>query len=121
METNKEQDCEVKEKYLHAQIQELEEKNQELEEKNQELSNELKEMKKVTTCIVCSVDKISTVCAPCGHACLCENCLETMRGTDAENPERTIKCPLCRRQASGNKLHLDLLKLPFTHAADISE
>jgi predicted nuclease with TOPRIM domain len=98
LETNKEQDGEVKEKYLEWQIMELNEekqeqiqKTQELEEKNQELSEKLKEFNDDMMCEACYENLISTVLIPCGHAALCKKCVEKMQ-TDTTKPFECISC-----------------------------
>ena len=46
--------------------------------------NDLKHM-----CCICLSNKISTICIPCGHACMCKNCSNGYNKKDA--------CPICRK------------------------
>ena len=39
-----------------------------------------------TRCVVCLSKQRRYLCAPCGHLCLCENCIQRMKR----------KCPICR-------------------------
>ena len=101
---NKEKDREVELEYVKA-------RNINLEEITEQSQQALQEIEEDKMCKVCNEEKISRVFIPCGHACLCGNCLERMRRRNAENPENTFKCPLCNiLPASVIKLHMDLLK-----------
>ena len=62
---------------------------------------------RVVMCVVCSEVAATWVLVPCGHRCVCENCLmmtgtkacasETFAQTGHEIPfHKDCKCPLCR-------------------------
>lgn len=45
-----------------------------------------------TECVVCMVEEVTTLLAPCGHVCMCSACAHTVLA--ASDGER--RCPLCR-------------------------
>lgn len=45
-------------------------------------------------CVVCLTDQRSTVFAPCGHMCCCEECAETIYNF----PDGRAICPMCRSE-----------------------
>lgn len=47
---------------------------------------------KTEQCVVCLSDSIEYSCFPCGHACLCRNCANSMVSDERNNNT----CPICR-------------------------
>jgi len=47
-----------------------------------------------TECVVCCNSTISIAFVPCGHACVCEKCLLSIKGRSLDAD--FIDCPICR-------------------------
>ena len=43
-------------------------------------------------CVVCMANKINTVCVPCGHRCICDECLTAIK--------KLGECPVCRQNTT---------------------
>ena len=41
-------------------------------------------------CCICLLNKIGTICIPCGHACMCKKC--------SNDYDKTNACPICRKE-----------------------
>merc|ERR1719446_58994 len=65
-------------------------------DKGGELSSDSRESRVV--CCVCSNRHTKIALVPCGHACMCGTCAESLRAQAAPELPR---CPLCRVQATG--------------------
>jgi len=58
------------------------------------------------TCKICFENKVNTVFAPCGHACVCTKCCIRLETTGPNtDKDGMIKCPMCRQAV--------VLHLPF--------
>ncbi|XP_069475186.1 E3 ubiquitin-protein ligase NEURL3 [Ambystoma mexicanum] len=50
-------------------------------------------------CVVCLSSKVQAVISPCGHACLCDSCVQRLLQDSA-------KCPMCRQEIQDVMRHL---------------
>ncbi|CEF67424.1 Zinc finger, RING-type domain and NEUZ domain and Zinc finger, RING/FYVE/PHD-type domain-containing protein [Strongyloides ratti] len=57
-------------------------------------------MKSSINCVICITNKKEFACYPCGHACLCQDCVNMFKGYGNS-------CPICRKQIR------DIIKIYF--------
>jgi len=53
-----------------------------------------------TQCTICFVAASNVVLVPCNHLCICEDCFENYKKSEAE--KGGIKCPMCRLDVDMN-------------------
>eukprot|EP01083_Nonionella_stella_P301239 1032241_1 len=82
-------------KELQKRIDELENANQSIISEKQLLSEQCENMKQLVEnkeqeleCVVCLEKSRSHVCVPCGHLCICQDCVSLINE----------QCPLCRKK-----------------------
>ena len=55
-------------------------------------------LSKATTCSICMEYRASICFVPCGHQCICDNCVPPLWDA-AERRDENWKCPVCRAEA----------------------